>query len=157
LALAGFDDVTFELEPVAAAARYAAGLSDDEIVLVADLGGGTTDFSLMRVGPRASDILATGGLGVGGDAFDARVIDAVVAPALGRGTRFDDEMGAETPVPVWLFHKLRRWHHLSFLKVPETMRLLERIARGAQAPDQIERLVRVVRDDLGLPMHQAVE
>src|SRR6185503_18857517 len=95
--------------------------------------------------------------GISGDAFDARVIDAVVAPALGRGTTFLDEMGAETPVPVWLFHKLRRWHHLSFLKAPETLRLLDRVHRGARAPAKIERLVRVVREDLGLPMHQAVE
>jgi hypothetical chaperone protein len=157
LAMAGFDDVVFELEPAAAAGRYAATLDHEELVMVADFGGGTTDFSLARVGTRGAEILATGGIGVSGDAFDARVIDAVVAPALGRGTTFLDEMGAETPVPVWLFHKLRRWHHLSFLKAPETVRLLERIERGARAADRIERLVRVVREDLGLPMHQAVE
>jgi hypothetical chaperone protein len=157
LAAAGFDDVTFVLEPVAAAARYAATLTRDELVLVADFGGGTTDFSLARVGARGAEILGTGGIGVSGDAFDARVIDAVVAPALGRGTTFLDEMGAETPVPVWLFHKLRRWHHLSFLKAPETLRLLARLEHGAREPARIERLVQVVRDDLGLPMHQAVE
>ncbi len=157
LALAGFDDVVFEPEPVAAAGRYAATLSREELVLVADFGGGTSDFSLARVGPGGAEILATGGIGVSGDAFDARVIDAVVAPALGRGTAYRDEFGAETPVPVWLFHKLRRWHHLSFLKAPETLRLLDRIAHGARAPDEIERLVRVVREDLGLPLHQAVE
>jgi hypothetical chaperone protein len=157
LAMAGFDEVTFELEPVAAAGRYAATLDHEELVMVADFGGGTTDFSLARVGKRGAEILATGGIGISGDAFDARVIDAVVAPALGRGSTFLDEIGAETPVPVWLFHKLRRWHHLSFLKAPETLRLLARIERGARAADRIERLVRVVREDLGLPMHQAVE
>jgi len=157
LAQAGFDEVIFEYEPVAAAARYAARLEREELVLVADFGGGTSDFSLMRVGAGASTILATGGVGIGGDSFDARIIDAVVAPALGRGTTFLDEMGAETPVPAWLYSRLRRWHHLSFLKAPETLRLLERIEHGARAPERIERLVRVVRDDLGLPLHQAVE
>jgi hypothetical chaperone protein len=60
-------------------------------------------------------------------------------------------------VPAWLYTRLRRWHHLSFLKAPETMRLLERLSRGALEPDRIGRLVRLVRDDLGLPLHQAVE
>jgi hypothetical chaperone protein len=155
---AGFDEVVFELEPVAAAARYAANLDHDELVMVADFGGGTSDFSLLEIGPgNLGRVRASGGVGLGGDSFDARIIDALIAPALGRGTRFRDEMLAESPVPVWLFHQLRRWHHLSFLKAPETTRLLDRIARGAFEPERIDRLVRVVRDDLGLPMHQAVE
>jgi hypothetical chaperone protein len=158
LARAGFDDVVFELEPIAAAASYAARLDHDELVMVADFGGGTSDFSLLRIGPRdLGRVLGSGGIGIGGDSFDARIIDAVIAPALGRGTRFRDEMGGEAIVPVWLYHRLRRWHHLSFLKEASTMRLLDRIAHGAFAPEQIDRLVRVVRDDLGLPLHQAVE
>jgi hypothetical chaperone protein len=162
LAKAGFDDVVFAYEPVGAAARYAARLDHDELIVVADFGGGTTDFSVVRVGPKVDPsspgaVLASGGLGVSGDAFDARVIDAVVAPALGRGSSYTDEMGAESPVPSWLYGKLRRWHHLSFLKTPETLRLLERVARGSTAPERFDRLVRVVHDDLGLPLHHAVE
>jgi len=159
---AGFDEAVFEYEPVAAASRYAAGLDHQELLLVADLGGGTTDFSLVRVGPGlvAGDpgtLLGTAGIGVGGDSFDARVIDALVAPALGRGSSYRDELGAVTPVPAWLYSRLRRWHHLSFLKAPETMQLIDRLARGAIEPERIDRLVSVVRDDLGLPLHQAVE
>ena len=132
----------FEYEPVGAAARYAARLDHDELIVVADFGGGTTDFSVIRVGPGAREVLATGGIGVSGDAFDARVIDAVVAPALGRGTRYTtDEMGGEAPVPAWLYGHLRRWHLLSFLKEESTQRLLERVARGALEPAKIERLV----------------
>jgi hypothetical chaperone protein len=162
LALAGFDDVVFEYEPVGAAARYAARLARDELIVVADFGGGTTDFSVLRVGPGVADdaraILATGGIGVSGDAFDARVIDALIAPALGRGTRYVcDEMGGQAPVPAWLYGHLRRWHYLSFLKEPDTLRLLARVAGGALDGARIERLVRVVEDDLGLALHQAVE
>jgi hypothetical chaperone protein len=157
LAKAGFDEVVFEYEPVGAAARYAALLDHDELIVVADYGGGTTDFSVIRVGPRRAEVLATGGIGVSGDAFDARVIDAIVAPALGRGTRFRDEMGGEAPVPAWLYGHLRRWHLLSFLKEESTQRLLARVARGALDPVRVGRLVSVVDDDLGLELHRAVE
>lgn len=158
LAKAGFTEVVFEFEPVGAAARYAARLDHEELIVVADFGGGTTDFSVIRVGAGKATVLATGGIGVSGDAFDARVIDAVVAPALGRGTRYvTDEMGGEAPVPAWLYGHLRRWHLLSFLKEESTQRLLERVAGGAKDPDKVGKLVSVVEEDLGLPLHRAVE
>ncbi len=162
LAEAGFTEVVFELEPIAAALRYAAGLDHEELILVADFGGGTSDFSLLRVGPKlapgdAGVILATGGVALGGDSFDARIIDALVAPALGRDTTYRDTFGAMTPVPHWLFLRLRRWHHLSFLKDASTLELLDRVHHGSSDPPRIARLVRLVEDDLGLPLHQAVE
>jgi hypothetical chaperone protein len=152
LAKAGFDEVVFEYEP---AARYAARLDHEELIVVADFGGGTTDFTVVRV--PSGQVLATGGIGVSGDAFDARVIDALVAPALGRGTRYRDELGGEAPVPAWLYGHLRRWHYLSFLKEEGTLHLLDRVARGALEPARIARLVRVVQDNLGLVLHRAVE
>ena len=155
LAKAGFDDVVFEYEPVGAAARYAATLDHDELIVVADFGGGTTDFTVVRA--PSGKVLSTGGIGVSGDAFDARVIDAVVAPALGRGTRYRDELGGEAPVPAWLYGHLRRWHYLSFLKQDSTLRLLARVAHGAVDRVRFDRLVRVVDDDLGLVLHRAVE
>jgi hypothetical chaperone protein len=157
LTTAGFDEVVFEYEPVGAAARYAARLDHDELLVVADFGGGTTDFTLVRVGPGRGEVLATGGIGVSGDAFDARLIDAVVAPALGRGTRYRDELGGEAPVPAWLYGHLRRWHYLSFLKQESTVRLLDRVSHGALDPVRFGKLVRVVEDDLGLVLHRAVE
>lgn len=160
LAKAGFDEVVFEYEPNGAAARYSAGLDHEELIVVADYGGGTTDFSVVRVGPKisgAAAILATGGLAVSGDAFDARIIDAVVAPAMGRGSRFRDEMGAEAPVPAWIYGHLRRWHYLSFLKSAETQRLLARVVQGTLEPALIDRLVTVVEEDLGLALHRGVE
>jgi hypothetical chaperone protein len=155
LGKAGFDDVVFEFEPVGAAARYAARLEREEQIVVADFGGGTTDFSVVRV--PSGTVLATGGIGVSGDAFDARVIDAIVAPALGRGTKYRDEMGGEAPVPAWIYGRLRRWHYLSFLKDESTLRLLDRVAQGAVEPALIERLMRIVDEDLGLVLHRAVE
>ena len=158
LVKAGFTDVVFEYEPVGAAASYAARLDHDEVVVVADFGGGTTDFSVVHVGPgRESRVLATGGIGVSGDAFDARIIDALIAPALGRGTRYRDELGGEAPVPAWLYGHLRRWHYLSFLKEEKTLRLLERVAHGALDAVRVGKLIQVVEEDLGLVLHRAVE
>jgi hypothetical chaperone protein len=158
MAKAGFTEVVFEYEPVGAAASYAARLSREELIVVADYGGGTTDFSAIRVGGGPARVLATGGIGVSGDAFDARVIDAVVAPALGRGSRYvTDETGGEAPVPAWLYGSLRRWHLLSFLKEESTQRLLARVTEGALEPKKLERLAQLVDEDLGLPLHQAVE
>ncbi|HVV85182.1 MAG TPA: Hsp70 family protein [Kofleriaceae bacterium] len=158
LALAGFDDVTFAYEPVAAAHAYAARLDHDELVLIADFGGGTSDFSVVAVGPRAgAKVWATSGVAIAGDAFDARVIDQVVAPRLGKGSRYRVELGGEAGVPSWIYNALRRWHHLSTLKSAETTRLLERIAAGAIDRDAIARLLHVVEDDLGLPLHASVE
>ena len=162
LELAGFEEVVFEHEPIAAALSYATRLARDELILVADFGGGTSDFSLMRVGPGVDSrdraaILATGGIAVGGDNFDARVIDAVVAPSLGKGTEFCDEMGARAPVPPWIYNHLRRWHHLSFLRTRKTLALLERIHTGADQRARIAQLLHVIENELGIHLNRAVE
>jgi hypothetical chaperone protein len=158
LALAGFDDVTFAYEPVAAAHAYAARLDRDELVLIADFGGGTSDFSVVEVGAGGrAQVWATSGVAVAGDAFDARMVDAVISPRLGKGTRYRVELGGEAPVPAWIYNALRRWHQLSLLKSRSTTRLLERIATGALDREGIARLLHVVEDDLGLPLHAAIE
>lgn len=166
LSLAGFTEAHFEFEPLGAAARYAATVAREEVIVVADFGGGTADFSVVRVAPggvyanereKAEAVLATGGLGVSGDAFDARIIDEVVAPLMGKGTSYDVGFGSDTLIPAWLFHKLRRWHHIPLLGEAATLRLIAQIEHGAQDPVKFERFLRLVRDDLGLWLHQAVE
>ena len=156
--LAGFEKITFVFEPVAAAREYARRVSGRERVLIADFGGGTSDFSILEIEPnRAPRVLANAGVGVGGDSFDARVIDRAVAPMVGKAASYRDAFGAETPIPAWLFSRLRRWHMLSFLKERKTMALLERIAQGSDDPTPIERLIAIVSEDLGLALHQSVE
>jgi hypothetical chaperone protein len=159
LASAGFTEVVLEHEPTAAAAKYGAGLTSEELVLIADFGGGTSDFCLLRIEPGkpVSEILATGGVGIGGDTFDGCIIDSVVAPLLGKGTSYSDIFGGSAEVPRSLFSNLRRWHHLAFLKSKKTMALLRRVQSGAEFPDRIESFIHIVENDLGLPLHQAVE
>src|SRR6478609_5093096 len=117
LAAVGWTDVTFEYEPVAAAYYYESQLDRDERVLIADFGGGTSDFSLIEVGPShrnrgAARILGTDGVGLAGDALDARVMRHVVAPLLGHGSTYKSMFGRELTVPVWIYGHLNRWHHL---------------------------------------------
>jgi hypothetical chaperone protein len=102
-------------------------------------------------------VLATSGVAIAGDSFDARLVDHVVAPALGRGTTYEAEFGREMPVPPWLYTNLRRWHHLSFLRSRQTEALLAKVRHGASDPEGIDRLIHIVEDELGLPLHQAVE
>ena len=153
--------VVLEYEPVAAAYYYESRLDHDETVLVADFGGGTSDFSLVEVGPTkrrgARRIVASDGVGLAGDALDAKIVDHVVAPALGKGTSYRSMTGKDLDVPVWLYARLRRWHHLSFLKSKRTMELLREIVDSADDPDKLQGLVYLVDYDLGYQLACAVE
>ena len=158
---AGFEEVAFELEPAGAAFFYESTLDHDELILIGDFGGGTSDFSVLRVGPRMRDrksnILSNDGVGLAGDAFDARIIRNVVSPVLGAGTMMRSSVDKTLPVPNWVYLKLERWHHLSFLKSKETLDMLETVKRQAFEPDGIEGLLHLVRNDLGYYLHQSVQ
>jgi hypothetical chaperone protein len=160
--LAGFEEVDFEFEPVAAAYHYEKKLTRPELALVADFGGGTTDFCLMRVGPtghegaRQQDILATGGVGAAGDDLDAALVEHVVCPHLGKGDTFV-EMDRERPIPPSYYYKLSRWHHLSFLRGQRIASELERLRRGARHPERIEALSHIIEANQGFHLHKAVE
>ena len=161
--IAGYESVQFELEPVAAAHYYESTLDHDELILIGDFGGGTSDFSLVRVGPsirrrgrRAGDLLGNAGVGVAGDSFDAKLIRHLVSPALGAGTEMRS-MKRLLPVPSWIYNKLERWHHLSFLRAKDVMDLLTRIKTDAVEPQKIAALMHIIKEDLGYPLHQAVQ
>jgi hypothetical chaperone protein len=154
--LAGFETVQFEMEPVAAAHYYASTLQRDELILIGDFGGGTSDFSLIRVGPTARELLGNAGVGIAGDAFDARIVRNLVSPQLGAGTQMRS-MNKILPVPNWVYAKLERWHHLSFLKAKDTMNMLASVKAQALEPGKIEALIYLVNEDLGYHLHQAVQ
>jgi hypothetical chaperone protein len=162
LAAAGWHDVTFEYEPVAAAYFYESTLEHDEQVLIADFGGGTSDFSLLEVGPsyragKRRRILGTEGVGIAGDALDARIMQHVVAPRLGAGSSYRSMFGKELAVPIWIYKHLNRWHHLSFLKSRKSIDMLEDIARQGKDPAPIRALLHVLEHDLGYHLYRAVE
>ncbi|MFT7623674.1 MAG: putative chaperone protein [Myxococcota bacterium] len=162
-ALAGIEDVEFIPEPVAAALHYEARLDHDEVVLVADFGGGTSDFSVLRVGPglrgqsATSRIIGTGGVGIAGDSLDGRLVDHVVAPALGKGSEYTTSTGGRMVLPAWIFLKLQRWHELSILKTGRNMKMLEQYVRTTDHPDRIRALIEVVDANQGYSLSRAVE
>jgi len=164
LALVGVEDPIFEPEPLAAAHTYQQTLDHDELVLVADFGGGTTDFCLMSLRqPRArasgSRVLAIDGVGVAGDAFDGEVVMRTVAPALGLGSRYRmrEKANESLEIPRWIYSKVRRWHHLSLLRSRETLALLDDLRKQAHEPEKLLALIHVVEADLGFHLYRAVE
>jgi hypothetical chaperone protein len=161
--LAGFQEIEFEMEPVAAAHYYESTLQRDELILIGDFGGGTSDFSLIHVGPTirrrgrtAADLLGNAGVAIAGDAFDAKIVRNLVSPYLGSGTQMRS-VNKILPVPTWVYAKLERWHHLSFLKAKDTMNMLASVQAQALEPRKIEALIHLVNEDLGYYLHQAVQ
>lgn len=165
---AGFEEIVFAMEPVAAAFDYESSLTRDELILIGDFGGGTSDFSLVRVGPgtrgqpAASRVLANSGVGVAGDAFDARLVRHLVSPALGSDTLARGLGNKSLPaVPAWIYANLERWHYLSFLRT----RAVDEILRAAHTravqqdaePEKIAALMTLVDEDLGYQLHDAVQ
>jgi len=162
--MAGFERIAFAFEPLAAAYEYERGLDHDELVLIGDFGGGTSDFCLIRLGPgarrsgdRSDTILGVDGVPIAGNTFDARLVRAVVSPALGLGSKRRSERGQELPIPSWIYSRLERWEDLSLLAVPETFDTLRQLSRQAMEPDKIESLISLVRHDLGYALYQEVE
>jgi hypothetical chaperone protein len=168
---AGFESVTFEMEPIAAAYAYESTLDHDELILIGDFGGGTSDFSLLHVGPAvrargrtAKDLLGNSGLGLAGDSFDARIVRKLVSPALGSDSfersyalASDRRANLIPAVPAWIYANLERWHYLSFLKTRNVAEILKSARARAQEPDKIEALINLVEEDLGYQLHQAVQ
>lgn len=156
---AGFGAVEFAYEPLGAAYWYARDLRRDETVLVADFGGGTSDFSVIRFTrtPKGLDAepLGHSGVGVAGDTFDYRLIDNLVAPQLGKGLLYRS-FDKRLPFPAYVHAAFAQWHQLSWLKTPQTMRELRTLAAASEAPDAIEKLIAFLDFDLGFELYQAI-
>ena len=162
--LAGFEHVEFEFEPVAAAYAYQASIDHDELILIGDFGGGTSDFSLLRVGPGVhrrgrspEDLLGNSGLGLAGDAFDARIVRKLVSPELGSNSEARSLNKLLPAVPAWIYANLERWHYLSFLRTNNVREILKSARVRALEPEKIEALIALIEEDLGFQLHQAVQ
>ncbi len=148
----GFREVAFQFEPIAAAFEYESQIDREELVLIADIGGGTSDFTLVRLGPdrvarteRAGDILATGGVHIGGTDFDKYLSLASVMPLLGYGSQF--RSGAE--VPSSYFFNLATWHTINQAYTRKMQSQLTEMIRDVREPARLERLQHLIEERSG--------
>jgi hypothetical chaperone protein len=157
----GFDEVTFQFEPIAAALDYERRILTEEVALIADIGGGTSDFSIVRLGPqrrgkadRAADILANDGVRIGGTDFDRQLSLGVVMPLFG----FSSAMKrAGLEVPSHYFHDLATWSNINRMYEPHVIADVRQVRHEAGEPVLLDRLVRVVDEQRGHALAMEVE
>ncbi len=143
----GFKNVSFQFEPIAAAFDYESQISREELVLIADIGGGTSDFSLVRLSPerakkaeRRDDILATGGVHIGGTDFDKYLSLSSVMPLLGYQTL----MNNASAIPSSYYFNLATWHTINQAYTKKTWTQLADVVRDAREPAKLNRLQRLI-------------
>ena len=157
----GFRHIEFQFEPIAAALDYEQQVTGEELALVADIGGGTSDFTVIRLSPerakgadRKADILATAGVHVGGTDFDRLLSLKKVMPLLGYGTETAD---GKRPLPSAPFYDLATWHRINRLYNQKTLLELHSTYREAQFPDLVSMLIALVEDRQGHRLAGRVE
>jgi hypothetical chaperone protein len=157
--LLGVGHARIEHEPVGAAHYASRALPLEGKVLIADFGGGTSDFSLLQMSGaddgRRIQPLGQGGIGIAGDAFDYRIIDHVVAPRLGKDTSYSS-FGKKLAIPNRFHANLAAWHHLTMMKGNGDLDALRAIAKFAGDREGIEAFVHVIENDLSLLLYRAV-
>ena len=156
---AGFESIDFKYEPLGAAYSFQARAAEEVQgkILIGDFGGGTSDFSLLELGPgRERKVLGNSGLPFAGDAFDAKIVRKLVSPALGSESLARGGKGIPA-VPAWIYANLERWHYLSFLRTRNVLDLLTTARKRALEPDKIDSLLAIIDEDLGYQLHQAVQ
>lgn len=157
----GFSDIAFQFEPVAAALYYESRISTEELALVVDIGGGTSDFSVVRLSPerarakdRLADILSFTGVHVGGTDFDRVLSIAEVMPHFGLGSSTAD---GKRRLPVWYFNDMATWHRINTLYTPAIARDIRSLEREAAEPEKLARFAHLLEHRSGHRLAGAVE
>ncbi len=156
----GFKEVSFQYEPIAAAFDYESRIEREERVLIVDIGGGTSDFSLVRLSPerrtiddRQSDILATAGVHIGGTDFDKQLSLQGVMPLFGYGSR----MKSDAPMPTSTHLNLATWHTINAVYAAASQRALQSMRYDILDPTGIDRLFRLIDQRAGHWLAMQVE
>lgn len=156
----GASEALYVYEPVGAAFFFAKELEHDATVLVADFGGGTSDFSVLRFrrrdGVLRAEPLGHAGIGVAGDTFDFRLIDRVVSPHLGKGGGYRSMGGKVLAFPQHYHANFARWHQLALMKGSGDLKELRELARTALDPEPLERFIALIENDLGFALYRSV-
>jgi hypothetical chaperone protein len=148
----GFREISFQYEPIAAAFDYESRIAREELVLIADIGGGTSDFSLVRLGPeragrseRRDDILANGGVHIGGTDFDKYLSLASVMPLLGYGST----LLSGAAIPSSYYFNLATWHTINQAYTRKSTAQLADLVRDAAEPAKLVRLQKLIEERAG--------
>jgi len=160
---AGFKEIVFCLEPVAAAISYEAAINERELVCVVDLGGGTSDICVVEVSPenrskanRAEDIKAVNGVNMAGDELSSRILKDKLADKFGAGSTFVS-LGKVLPFPAHIISKLHRWHLISRIRNPDDLQSIAHMRVSSSEPENLARLQILVNENLGYELYKAIE
>ncbi|MET0137030.1 MAG: Hsp70 family protein [Sphingobium sp.] len=146
-------------EPLGAAFSFASRLTEPATLLVADFGGGTSDFSVVRIeapgAARRCTPLASTGIGIAGDRFDYRIMDKLVLPMLGKGGTYRS-FDKVLEIPAGHFTDFGDWSRLALMRNRRTLESLAKLQKSATDPAAIARMIAVVENELGYPLYDAV-
>jgi hypothetical chaperone protein len=161
--LAGFKEVVFWLEPVAAAMAYEMTSARDELICVVDIGGGTTDVCVIETSKarslspdRIGDIKAVGGVYEAGDELSAQIMKNKLAPRFGAGSTFVS-LGKTLPFPAHLIYKLSKWHRINLLNNRRDKETLQTIYPSSNRPEDVSRLLNLIDHHYGFELFQAID
>lgn len=152
-------EIHYVYEPLGAAYGFASRLSDPATLLVADFGGGTSDFSIVRVeapdAPRRCVPVASAGVGIAGDRFDLRIMDQLVLPLLGKGSTYRS-FDKVLEIPPGHFTDFSDWSRLALMRNRRTLAELAKLRMAATDPAAIDRMIAVIENELGYGLYEAV-
>ena len=158
---AGFTNIEFQFEPIAAAFAHERRIDGEALACVVDIGGGTSDFTIIKVGKnlmaktdRTSDILANTGVRVGGNDFDKMLGIHGIMPALGRGTTYGER---NMPVPSSLYAELSEWSEINFAYTPRNISMVKSILLQAHDEEKYARLLCLMVEERAHELLQIVE
>lgn len=152
-------EIHYVYEPVGAAFSYAARIEDPATILVADFGGGTSDFSVVRIAApgaeRRCEPLGHAGVGIAGDRFDYRILDHLVLPLLGKGSSYRS-FDKVLEIPRGYFTDFADWSRLALMRNRRTLSELDKLRRSALDPDAVGRMIAVIEEEQGFRLYDAV-
>lgn len=163
--MAGFKEISFLFEPIGAALTYEAEIQKEQIAFVFDFGGGTLDFTVIRLDParaghedRLQDILAVGGVVVGGNTFDEDLMEKRLMKYFGKHYVGRTMTGAELRLPRWILMQLRSWYTIPFLNERKTIDILRELVVAAEkGREEVIALITLIQKNYGWNLFQAIE
>lgn len=161
--IAGFKEIVFWLEPVAAAMAYEMTTTEDELVCVVDIGGGTSDICVIETSPsrtsspdRIGDIKSVQGVYQAGDELNSQIMKTSLAPRFGAGSTFTS-MGKVLPFPAHIIYKLSKWHRINLLRGSGDISTVSAILRTSNHPQDVSRLLELIKHHYGFELFGAID